>query len=95
MATVTTGSKAPSHTWTAAHRNTCVIPLPEECWERRGIEVEIDLWEAGGVGREKGDHLGQVRRRYFLTLSCPRSLEQVSFEAATLLAVVKQGLLAG
>lgn len=52
-----------SHRWTKDHSNACVIPLPEEDSERRGVEVEINLWESGTKGKDRGEHLGQVRAR--------------------------------
>lgn len=52
-----------SHLWTIAHGNTCVIPLPEACFDRREIEIEIDLWEDGRPKKERGNHLGQVSRK--------------------------------
>lgn len=54
------GLEVASHRWTAEHSNVVIIPLPEEAVQRRFVEVEIDLWEAGKKGREKGDHIGQV-----------------------------------
>lgn len=70
------------HSWKSRQdNNACVIPLPEECSERREIEIEIDLWETGGGNKERGDHLGQVRsvtgqhgttnKGHFLYLKCP------------------------
>lgn len=55
-----------SHVWTARRGSSCTIPLPEECFERREVEVEIDLWEARGPTEARGDHLGQVLLRALL-----------------------------
>lgn len=52
---------APRHVWAGGGRNACVaVPLPEESWERRAVEVEVDVWEAGEAGGEGGRHLGKV-----------------------------------
>lgn len=60
-----TGMKTLSHIWTTRQHNACTIPLPEECSERCGVEIEIDLWEEGGPKKGRGDHLGQVSRVYY------------------------------
>lgn len=49
-----------SHVWPSRGSSTCIVPLPEDCVDRRETEIEIDLWEEGGPDREHGDHLGQV-----------------------------------
>lgn len=62
------GLEMSSHRWTVEHNNVCIIPLPEEGSERSFVEVEVDLWEAGEKGKEKGDHLGQVHERCYVLL---------------------------
>ncbi|CAM9193761.1 unnamed protein product [Scytosiphon promiscuus] len=49
-----------SHVWPYMRSSTCIVPLPEECVDRRETEIEIDLWEEGGPDKEHGNHLGQV-----------------------------------
>lgn len=58
-----------SHVWTARQRKACVITLPEDCWERLAVDVEVDLWQAGAADGETGGHLGQVRLASHVTLS--------------------------
>lgn len=49
-----------SYAWPGRNDSMCVVPLPEECWERREVEINIDVWENGGQNRDGGNHLDQV-----------------------------------
>lgn len=59
---------AASHIWPMAEGNACTIPLPEDCWERCKVGIELDLWEAGDAPGGKSEHLGQVQISFFRTI---------------------------
>ena len=62
MLDLDSGTGMASHTWPTGQDSMCTFPLPEECWERREVEIEIDLWENGGQKTDRGNNLGQVKK---------------------------------